>query len=172
MYAEAPVSSRLRCAWPMPSQWAADGIDGASLTVTGGALDGIERVLAAWLTPADRVIVEDPGHAVTFDLLAAMSLTAVPVPVDGLGVRPAALAAALDRGAGALIVTPRAQAATGVAWDAPTCTEIGEVLRRHPWRRGHRGRSRRAGGRSTAFSGLRGLGPLGHPALGIQVAWA
>ena len=130
MYAEAPVSPRLRRL--ADAQLAADGIDSASLTVTGGALDGIERVLAAWLTPADRVIVEDPGHAVTFDLLAAMGLIAVPVPVDDLGIQPAALAAALDRGAGALIVTPRAQAATGAAWDAGRAAEIGEVLRRHP----------------------------------------
>ena len=130
MYAEAPVSPRLRRL--AAGQLAADGIDSASLTVTGGALDGIERVLATWLTPADRVIVEDPGHAVTFDLLAAMGLTAVPVPVDDLGIRPAELAAALARGAGALIVTPRAQAATGAAWDAGRAAEIGEVLRRHP----------------------------------------
>ena len=130
MYAEAPVSPQLRRL--AAGQLAADGIDSASLTVTGGALDGIERVLATWLTPADRVVVEDPGHAVTFDLLAAMGLTAVPVPVDDLGIRPAELATALARGAGALIVTPRAQAATGAAWDAGRAAEIGEILRRHP----------------------------------------
>ena len=130
MYAEAPVSPRLRRL--AAASLAADGIESASLTVTGGALDGIERVLATWLTPADRVVVEDPGHAVTFDLLAAMGFTVVPVPVDDLGIRPAELAAALARGAGALIVTPRAQAATGAAWDAGRAAEIGEVLRRHP----------------------------------------
>ncbi len=130
MYAEAPVSPRLRRL--AAGQLAADGIDAASLTVTGGALDAIERVLATWLTPADRVIVEDPGHAVTFDLLAAMGFTVVPVPVDDLGIRPDGLAAALARGAGALIVTPRAQAATGAAWDAGRAAEISEVLRRHP----------------------------------------
>ena len=100
--------------------------------MAGGALDAIERVLAAWLSPADRVIVEDPGHAVTFDLVAAMGFTAVPVPVDDLGIRPGGLAAALARGAGAVIMTPRAQAATGAAWDADRAAEIGEVLRRHP----------------------------------------
>jgi DNA-binding transcriptional MocR family regulator len=130
MYAEAPVSPRLRRL--AAGQLAADGIEPANLAVTGGALDGIERVLATWLSPADRVIVEDPGHAVTFDLIAAMGFTAVPVPVDDLGIQPAALAAALARGAGALIVTPRAQAATGAAWDAGRAAEIGEVLRRHP----------------------------------------
>jgi DNA-binding transcriptional MocR family regulator len=130
MYAEAPVAPRLRGL--AARQLAADGIEAASLTVTGGALDGIERVLATWLTPADRVIVEDPGHAVTFDLLAAMGFTAVPVPVDDLGIQPAALAAALAEGAGALIVTPRAQAATGAAWDAGRAAEIAVLLRRHP----------------------------------------
>ena len=130
LYAEAPVEARLRRL--ASAQLAADGIDAASLTVTGGALDGIERVLATWLTPADRVIVEDPGHAVTFDLVAAMGFTAVPVPVDDLGIRPDGLDAALARGAGAVIMTPRAQAATGAAWDAGRAAEIGEVLRRRP----------------------------------------
>jgi len=130
MYAEAPVAPRLRRL--AAAQLAADGIDAASLTVTGGALDGIERVLATWLTPADRVIVEDPGHAVTFDLVAAMGFTAVPVPVDDLGIRPGELDAALARGAGAVIMTPRAQAATGAAWTAGRAAEIREVLRRHP----------------------------------------
>ena len=130
MYAEAPIAPQLhRLA---AGQLAADGIDTASLTVTGGALDGIERVLATWLTPSDRVIVEDPGHAVTFDLLAAMGYAVVPVPVDDLGIRPAELATALTRGAGAVIVTPRAQAATGAAWDADRAAEIGAVLRRYP----------------------------------------
>jgi DNA-binding transcriptional MocR family regulator len=130
MYAEAPVAPRLRRL--AAAQLAADGIDAASLTVTGGALDGIERVLATWLTPADRVIVEDPGHAVTFDLVAAMGFTAVPVPVDDLGIRPGELDAALARGAGAVIMTPRAQAATGAAWNAGRAGEVREVLRRHP----------------------------------------
>ena len=130
MYAQAPVSPRLR---PLAAgQLTADGIDATHLMVTGGALDGIERVLATWLTPSDRVIVEDPGHAVTFDLLAAMGYTAVPVPVDELGIRPAELAAALARGAGALIVTPRAQAATGAAWDADRAAAIAETLAPYP----------------------------------------
>jgi DNA-binding transcriptional MocR family regulator len=130
LYGEAPVAPRLRRL--AAEQLAADGIDTTSLVVTGGALDGIERVLATWLTPSGRVIVEDPGHAVTFDLVAAMGYTAVPVPVDDLGIRPAELAARLARGAGAVIMTPRAQAATGAAWDADRAAEIGEVLRRYP----------------------------------------
>ncbi len=130
MYAEAAVAPRLRRL--ATDQLEADGIDATHLMVTGGALDGIERVLATWLTPSARVIVEDPGHAVTFDLLAAMGYTTVPVPVDEFGIRPAELAAALARGAGALIVTPRAQAATGAAWNADRAAAIAETLRRYP----------------------------------------
>jgi DNA-binding transcriptional MocR family regulator len=130
MYAQAPVAPRLRRL--AAEQLAADGIDTTSLMVTGGALDGIERVLATWLTPSDRVIIEDPGHAVTYDLVAAMGYTAVPVPVDNLGAQPAELAAALARGAGAVIMTPRAQSATGAAWDAGRTAELGAVLRRYP----------------------------------------
>src|SRR6202453_5193426 len=130
MYAEAPVSPRLRRL--AAGQLAADGIDAGNLTVTGGTLDGIERILATWLTPSDRVIVEDPGHAVTFDLLAAMGYAVVPVPVDDLGIRPAELATALARGAGALILTPRDQAATGAAWNAGRAEAIAGVLRRYP----------------------------------------
>lgn len=129
LYADAPVAPRLRQL--AAEQLAADGIDPTNLMVTGGALDAIERVLATWLTPADRVIVEDPGHAVTFDLIAAMGYTAVPVPVDDLGLRPAELEAALARGASAVIATPRAQAATGAAWDAGRAAAIGELLRRY-----------------------------------------
>ncbi len=130
LYAEAPVAPRLRDL--AAEQLTADGIDAVSLAVTGGALDGIERVLSTWLTPADRVVVEDPGHAVTFDLLAAMGFAVVPVPVDDLGIRPDELAAALARGAGALIVTPRAQAATGAAWDAGRAADIAAVLGQYP----------------------------------------
>jgi DNA-binding transcriptional MocR family regulator len=129
MYAETPVAPRLRRL--AAAQLAADGIDAASLAVTGGALDAIERVLATWLTPGDRVVVEDPGHATTFDLIAAMGLIAVPVPVDEFGIRPDGLALALSRGAEAVIVTPRAQAATGAAWDAARAAELRQVLRLH-----------------------------------------
>lgn len=130
MYADDPVLPRLRTL--AAERLAADGVDPANLAVTGGALDAIERVLGSWLGPGDRVIVEDPGHAVTFDLIAAMGLLAVPVPVDEFGMRPRALERALGGGAGAVIMTPRAQAATGAAWDQTRVAELASVLRAHP----------------------------------------
>jgi len=153
MYAEAPVAPRLRRL--AAGQLAADGIDAASLTVTGGALDAIERVLATWLTPADRVIVEDPGHAVTYDLIAAMGFTTLPVPVDDLGIRPDELAAALARGAGAVIVTPRAQSATGRR-GTPAAPRRSPGCCAGTRRPGHRGRSCRAGRRGAGLHLVRG----------------
>jgi DNA-binding transcriptional MocR family regulator len=129
-YGDPPVTPRLgRLA---AARLAADGISARQVAVVSGALDGVERVLAAWLAPGDRVITEDPGHAVTHDLLAAMGLVPVPVRVDELGARPDLLAAALAAGADAAIFTPRAQAATGAAWDASRAAELRQVLGRHP----------------------------------------
>jgi DNA-binding transcriptional MocR family regulator len=130
LYPETPVAPRLRAM--AARQLTEDGVDPASLAVTGGALDAIERVLASWLMPGDRVAVEDPGHAVTFDLLAAMGLRLVPVPVDDFGMRPDALARELAGRVSAVIFTPRAQAATGAAWDARRAADLAEVLRQHP----------------------------------------
>lgn len=101
---------------------------GRNLSVVGGALDGIERVLAAHVAPGDLVAVEDPGYHSVFDLLRAMNLRPVPVPVDARGVMVDRLAGALDRGARVLIVTPRAQNPTGSALDSTRAGEVSAVL--------------------------------------------
>jgi DNA-binding transcriptional MocR family regulator len=94
---------------------ARDGVPARAVTATAGALDGLERLLAANLRPGDRVGVEDPGWANLLDLVAALGLRPVPVPVDDEGPRPEGLAGALRAGIGALIVTSRAQNPTGAA---------------------------------------------------------
>lgn len=110
---------------------AADGVVADHLAATNGALDGIERVLAAHLRPGDRVAVEDPGWANLFDLLAALGLSAEPVRVDDDGPLVADVAAALDRGVRAVIVTPRAQNPTGAAVSAGRAEALRDLL----WRR-------------------------------------
>lgn len=113
---------------------AVDGVPagGAAVTVTGGALDGIERLLAAHLRPGDRVAVEDPGWANLLDLVAALGLEPVCVPVDDGGPDAAGLRRALAGGARAAIVTTRAHNPTGAAVTAGRAAELRAVLARHP----------------------------------------
>ncbi len=110
----------------------ADGIAVPALAVVGGALDGVERSLAAHLRPGDAVVVEDPGYAGRYDLVGALGFVSRPVPVDGFGLEPFALQRALDGGARAVIAVPRAQNPTGAAFDADRARELNAVFRLHP----------------------------------------
>ncbi len=110
------------------AQLSADGIAAEFSCVVSGALDGIERVLEVHLRPGDRVAVENPGYAALFDLLRARGLLLEPVEVDERGMRPRALAAALQRGASAAILTPRGQNPTGAALDARRAAQLRTVL--------------------------------------------
>ncbi|MHB8467912.1 MAG: aminotransferase class I/II-fold pyridoxal phosphate-dependent enzyme [Acidimicrobiales bacterium] len=128
MYGDPSVMPEMD-AWAR-SSFAADGIDVAAVTVTGGARAGGERALAVRLRPGMRVAVEDPGYAGLLDLLLAMGLTAEPVAVDDEGMVPASLAAAVANGVQAVVVTPRAQNPTGAALSAARAAELTQVLAR------------------------------------------
>ncbi|MGC4769481.1 aminotransferase class I/II-fold pyridoxal phosphate-dependent enzyme [Micromonospora sp. DT44] len=106
----------------------ADGVPAEDLTLTGGALDGIERLLGAHLRPGDAVAVEDPGWANLLDLVAALGLRPIGVPVDDEGPLTAGVAAALSAGARALVVTSRAQNPTGAAVSAARAKELRALL--------------------------------------------
>ncbi|MER7169118.1 aminotransferase class I/II-fold pyridoxal phosphate-dependent enzyme [Micromonospora sp. NPDC000207] len=111
---------------------AADGVPVGEITLTGGALDGIERVLDAHLRHGDPVAVEDPGWANLLDLVAALGLRPIGVPVDDDGPTEAGVRAALAAGARALIVTSRAQNPTGAAVSADRARTLRALLADRP----------------------------------------
>jgi len=129
LYGEPAVSPEL--AAYAQSALTDDGVPGEHITVTAGALDGIERVLAAHLRPGDRVAVEDPGWANLLDLLAALGFSAEPIRVDDDGPVTADVARALRRGVRAVVVTARAQNPTGAAVSAARANELRALLIEH-----------------------------------------
>lgn len=140
---------------------AADGVPPAPLAVTSGALDAIERVLAARLRPGDAVAVEDPGWGSLLDLIPALGLRPVPVALDDDGPLPDAVARALDGGARALVVTARAQNPTGAAVSPGRAAALRRVLA---------ARERTLLVEDDHGDGIAGL-PL-HPLAGVTEHWA
>jgi DNA-binding transcriptional MocR family regulator len=110
----------------------ADQIPAGAVAVLAGAFDGIERVLQAHLRPGDRVIVEDPAYIGFLDLLRALGLIPVAVPVDETGLLPDSFEHALTRGAEAVLVVPRAQNPVGSALDPDRIAELEAILGAHP----------------------------------------
>jgi DNA-binding transcriptional MocR family regulator len=109
-----------------------DGVPAGPVAFTSGALDAIERLMQANLRAGDRVAVEDPGYPPILDLLAALGLHAEAVAVDDSGPLPGDLKRALEAGAAALVVTPRAQNPTGAALDAARVRDLRAILRVFP----------------------------------------
>ncbi|PWI05568.1 GntR family transcriptional regulator [Streptomyces sp. NWU339] len=130
LYGHAPVEpglTRHARAW-----LDADGVPDGPVAVASGALDAVERVLAAHLKQGDAVAVEDPGWGSVLDLVPALGLRTVPVGVDDEGPLPDDVRRALTGGARALIVTDRAQNPTGAALSATRARALRAVLADHP----------------------------------------
>lgn len=113
--------------------FAADGIRADHLALTSGAMDAVERTLAAQgLRVGDRIGVEDPGHGPVHTLARRMGLDLVPLPVDEFGITSGGLERALDRGLSAVVATPRAHNPTGAAFSPERAAALAAVMGGHP----------------------------------------
>lgn len=103
------------------------------LTITSGAADAVERLLAQALTRDDAVALEDPCFLTSIHTVRIGGYRAVPVPVDDEGMTVAGLRAALEQGVRAVVHTPRAQNPTGASLSARRAEQLRTVLRDHPY---------------------------------------
>ncbi|MEU0662469.1 aminotransferase class I/II-fold pyridoxal phosphate-dependent enzyme [Streptomyces lavendulocolor] len=100
--------------------------------VTHGAVDATERLLDAHLTRGDLVAIEDPCFLASIGILRLNGYRSAPVAVDGAGMRPDALRAALEAGARAVVCTPRAHNPTGASLTGERAADLRAVLAGHP----------------------------------------
>ncbi|WP_353828329.1 aminotransferase class I/II-fold pyridoxal phosphate-dependent enzyme [Agromyces sp. SYSU T0242] len=103
------------------------------LTVTSGAADAVERLLAQALVRDDAVALEDPCFLTSIHTVRVGGYRPVPVPVDDEGMTADGLRAALDQGVRAVVCTPRAQNPTGASLTERRADELRAVLRDHPY---------------------------------------
>lgn len=130
LYGDAAINARLS-AWA--ANWMADDhpADG-EINLASGAVDAVERLLCAHLLPGDSVAVEDPCFLSSINMLRYAGFSPAPVAVDHDGMRANALESALQNGARAVIITPRAHNPTGCSLSAARAAALCEVLSRYP----------------------------------------
>lgn len=132
LYGEAvidPSLERWADAW-MRADLAPDDL---RLTITSGAADAVERLLAQALVRDDTVALEDPCFLTTIHTVRVGGYRAVPVPVDDEGMTVDGLRAALEQGVRAVVCTPRAQNPTGASLSPERAAALRAVLADYPY---------------------------------------
>lgn len=130
LYGSPAVDGRF-AAWTRESM-AASVTRPLSISVTHGAVDAVDRLLTAHLARGDLVALEDPCFYASEGTVRVNGLRAIPVDLDTSGMRVDALRTALNAGARAVIVTPRAHNPTGVSLTAERADELRDLLAGFP----------------------------------------
>lgn len=133
LYGE-PVIDRGLEAWA--TAWMTEAVGDARdfrLTITSGASDAIDRLLAQALTRDDAVALEDPCFLSSLNTVRLGGYRPVAVPVDAEGMTVDGLRGALDAGVRAVVCTPRAQNPTGASLSPTRAAGLREVLADHPY---------------------------------------
>ena len=105
---------------------------GFEVDLAHGAVDAIERLLSLDLLAGDKVAVENPCFLSGINTLRNMGLQPIGVAVDGEGMLAGELEQALEKGAQAVILTPRAHNPTGCSLSEKRARAIARVLARYP----------------------------------------
>ena len=118
---------------PGLAEWGAEWIGADQqrpfrLTVTAGAVDGVERLLSQALAAGDAVALEDPCFLTSISTIRQNGYRALPVEMDADGMLPESLRAALEAGARAVVCTPRAHNPTGASLTEERASALREVL--------------------------------------------
>ncbi|GEK86075.1 aminotransferase class I/II-fold pyridoxal phosphate-dependent enzyme [Microbacterium aerolatum] len=132
LYGEPVIDPSLE-AWAR--EWVAPDLPASDfrITITSGAVDAVERLLAQALMRDDAVALEDPCFLASIHTVRLGGYRAIPVPVDDEGMTVDGLRAALDAGVRAIICTPRAQNPTGVSLSPACATALRALLAEHPY---------------------------------------
>lgn len=132
MYGEPTIDADLEAwarAWCAPDLAPRD----IAITVTSGAVDAIERLLAGALVRDDAVGLEDPCFLASIHTVKLGGYRAVGMPIDAEGITPEGLRSALEQGVRAIVTTPRAQNPTGVTMTPKRASELRAILADHPY---------------------------------------
>ncbi|QEO15851.1 aminotransferase class I/II-fold pyridoxal phosphate-dependent enzyme [Agromyces intestinalis] len=124
-----PGLERWAASWMRPDLAPTD----VRLTITSGAADAVERLLAQALVRDDAVALEDPCFLTSIHTVRVGGYRAVPVPVDDEGMTVEGLRSALEQGVRAVVCTPRAQNPTGASLTERRARDLRAVLRAHPY---------------------------------------
>lgn len=102
------------------------------VSLCNGAIDTLERLISAHLVPGDKVVVEDPCYISSANALRLAGMQIIGASVDEHGMQPQALKAALEKGAKAVLITPRAHNPTGANISYQRAEELKAILSEYP----------------------------------------
>ncbi len=112
----------LRADWPYQPE---------EITIVDGAMDALELTARTLLRFGDRVLVEHPCFPPLIDLLEAIGVEVVGIPLDEQGIRIDTLTDALTSPISAVFLQPRAHNPTGVSLSRSRARAIAAALRPH-----------------------------------------
>ncbi|MFC3121197.1 aminotransferase class I/II-fold pyridoxal phosphate-dependent enzyme [Agaribacter flavus] len=130
VYGEATILPEM---YTFAKQWfQEDCPQDLDITLCSGAIDTLERLLAAHLHLGDKVVVEDPCYISSANAIRLSGMHVLGATMDEQGMRPEALKAALKNGAKAVLVTPRAHNPSDASLSKERAEQLREVLSDYP----------------------------------------